>query len=130
MWTGQLWPKGSGTEGRPIMIDKYGGEAKPVINGSGAAEDAVLLKNQEYWEIRNLEVTNTGTSPGVRRGVRVMAVDYGDAHHIYVQGLDVHDVNGSNADERERRNHLSLRRGQEAEPLCGSAYRGQSYPPR
>ena len=43
--------------------DRYGGEAKPVINGHGEAEDAVLLKNQEYWEIRNLEVTNTGTSP-------------------------------------------------------------------
>ncbi len=96
-WTGQLWPKGSGTEGQPIMIDKYGGAAKPVINGNGATEDAVLLKNQDYWEIRNLEVTNTGTSPGVRRGVRIMAVDYGEAHHIYIQDLDVHDVNGSNA---------------------------------
>ena len=95
-WTGQLWPKGSGTERQPIMIDKYGGEPKPVINGNGKAEDAVLLKNQEYWEIRSLEVTNTGTSPGVRRGVRVVAEDYGDAHHIYVDDLDVHDVNGNN----------------------------------
>jgi hypothetical protein len=96
IWTGQLWPKGSGTESQPIVIDKYGSEAKPVINGNGEAEDAVLLKNQEYWEVRNLEVTNTGTSPGVRRGVRIMAEDYGDVHHIYVQDLDVHDVNGSN----------------------------------
>ncbi|MGE5138223.1 MAG: hypothetical protein ACM3JD_02070, partial [Rudaea sp.] len=24
-WTGQLWPKGSGTAGRPIAIDRYGG---------------------------------------------------------------------------------------------------------
>jgi IS5 family transposase len=96
IWTGQLWPKGSGTEGHPIVIGEYGGAAKPVINGNGEAEDAVLLKNQEYWEIRNLEVTNTGTSAGVRRGVRIMAVDYGEAHHIYIQDLDVHDVNGSN----------------------------------
>ena len=96
IWTGQLWPKGSGTESQPIMIDKYGGEAMPVINGNGEVEDAVLLKNQEYWEIRNLEVTNTGTSPGVRRGVHIVAEDYGEAHHIYVQDLDVHDVNGSN----------------------------------
>ena len=95
-WTGQLWPKGSGTERHPIVIDKYGGEAKPIINGNGEAEGAVLLKNQEYWEIRNLEVTNTGTSPGVRRGVRIVAEDYGEVHHIYVQGLDVHNVNGSN----------------------------------
>lgn len=95
-WTGQLWPKGSGTEQHPIVIDKYGGEAKPIINGNGAAEDAVLLKNQEYWEINNLEVTNTGSTPGTRRGVRIVAEDYGEAHRIYVQGLDVHDVNGSN----------------------------------
>jgi hypothetical protein len=95
-WTGQLWPKGSGTERRPIAIDKYGGEEKPIINGNGAAEDAVLLKNQEYWEINNLEVTNTSSTPGTRRGVRLVADNYGDVHHIYVRGLNVHDVNGSN----------------------------------
>src|ERR1700733_6843049 len=63
-WTGQLWPKGSGTAENPIVVDKYGGEALPVINTSGTAEDAVLLKNQEYWEIRDLEITNTGAAPG------------------------------------------------------------------
>ena len=94
-WTGQLWPKGSGTAGHPITIDKYGGDALPVINGSGLAEDAVLLKNQEYWEIRNLEVTNTGTTPTVRRGLDVVADNVGDLHHIYLQELKVHDVNGS-----------------------------------
>jgi hypothetical protein len=94
-WTGQLWPKGSGSEQHPILIDKYGGEAKPIINGSGEAEDAVLLKNQEYWEINNLEVTNTASTPGTRRGVRLVADNYGDVHHIYVRGLNVHDVNGS-----------------------------------
>jgi Right handed beta helix region len=94
-WTGQLWPKGSGTEQHPIVIDKYGAEAKPVINGNGEAEDAVLLKNQEYWEINNLEVTNTGSTPGTRRGVRLVADNYGDVHHIYLRGLTVHDVNGS-----------------------------------
>jgi hypothetical protein len=96
-WTGQLWPKGSGTGQHPIVIDKYDGKAKPIINGDGVAEDTVLLKNQEYWEINNLEVTNTGSTPGVRRGVRVFADNYGDAHHIYLRGLDVHDVNGSDS---------------------------------
>ncbi len=95
-WTGQLSPKGSGIEQHPIVIDKYGGEAKPIINAAGTAEDAVLIKNQEYLEINNLEVTNTGSTPGTRRGVRIVAEDYGEVHHIYVQGLDVHDVNGSN----------------------------------
>ncbi len=46
-WTGQLWPKGSGSEQRPIVIDKYGGEAKPILEGAGRVKAAVLLKNQE-----------------------------------------------------------------------------------
>ena len=93
-WKGQLWPKGSGTAEHPIVIDKYGGDALPVINGAGLAEDAVLLKNQEYWEIRNLDITNTGTAHALRRGVHVVAENIGDLHHIYIQNLSVHDVNG------------------------------------
>jgi hypothetical protein len=95
VWTGQLWPKGSGTAERPITIDKYGGDALPVINGAGLAEDAVLLKNEEYWEIRNLEVTNTGATRALRRGVHVVAENSGDLHHIYLQHLTVHDVNST-----------------------------------
>ena len=95
VWTGQLSPKGSGAAKRPIVIDKYGGEAKPIITADGTVEDAVLLKNQEYWEIKNLEITNTGKTPHVRRGVHVVAENYGDVHHIYLDSLTIHDVNGS-----------------------------------
>jgi hypothetical protein len=98
-WTGQLWPKGSGTERRPIVIGNYGGEAKPVINGAGHSEDAVLIKNQEYWEINNLEITNTGPTPGPRRGVHLVAENFGDVHHIYLHGLTIHDVNGADDDK-------------------------------
>ncbi len=94
-WTGQLWPKGSGSEQRPIVIDKYGGESNPVIAGAGLAEDALLLKNQEYWEINHLEITNTGAGPRVRRGVHVAAENYGEVHHIYLRSLTIHDVTGS-----------------------------------
>jgi len=94
VWTGQLWPKGSGTAEYPIVVDKYGGDALPRINGAGLAEDAVTLKNQEYWEIRNLEITNTGTTSGKRRGVHVIAEDCGELHHIYLETLTIHDVNG------------------------------------
>lgn len=34
-WDGQLWPKGSGAEGSPIIIDQYGTGNKPLINGAG-----------------------------------------------------------------------------------------------
>jgi len=97
--TGQLWPKGSGTEARPIAIGKYGGDAKPVLNGAGAVEDALLLKNQEYWEVQDLEITNTAKDPGVRRGVHVVAENYGEMHHIYLRSLTVHDVNGVDSDK-------------------------------
>lgn len=82
LWTGQLWPKGSGTRLHPILIGKYGGEVKPVINGTGQADAALLLKNQEFWEVSELEITNTGPSAAVRRGVRVVAENYGEMHHI------------------------------------------------
>jgi hypothetical protein len=72
----------------------YGGGVKPVINGGGTVEDTVLLKNQEYWEIENLEITNTGAQRAERRGVHVTLEDYGEAHHIYIRGLTIHDVNG------------------------------------
>jgi hypothetical protein len=65
-----------------------------VIRGDGLVEDAVLLKNQEYWEISDLEITNNGTSRAVRRGVHLVAENCGDLHHIYIRNLTVHDVNG------------------------------------
>lgn len=93
-WTGQLWPKGSGTESAPIVIDKFGGEAKPAINGAGLTDNTLLLKNQQYWEINNLEITNSGAIPALRRGVLVSAESFGDMRHIYLRSLTVHDVNG------------------------------------
>ena len=35
-YTGTLWPKGSGREGYPIVIDMYGEGDKPLIDGGGA----------------------------------------------------------------------------------------------
>jgi len=95
LWRGQLWPKGSGTAERPITVGMYGGGVRPVIQGAGLAEDAVLLKNQEYWEISDLEITNAGAKAAVRRGVHVALENFGEAHHIYLRSLVVHDVNGS-----------------------------------
>jgi hypothetical protein len=98
-WTGQLWPKGSGNAEAPIVIDKYGGDKLPRIDGAGTAEDAVLLRNQEYWEIRHLEITNTGATSAERRGVHVVGENSGDLHHVYLQDLTIHDVNGTEEDK-------------------------------
>lgn len=67
-WHGTLSPKGSGEEGKPILISSYGEGAKPVIHGNGEVNCntagtkehycTIYLNNQEYWSISNLEVTN------------------------------------------------------------------------
>src|SRR5690606_25265927 len=56
-WTGQLVPQGSGAEGKPIVIGKYGVGAAPQIHGRGVGA-TVVLHNQSYWEIHDLEITN------------------------------------------------------------------------
>jgi hypothetical protein len=74
---GMLWPKGSGERDRPCVIDFYvnnGGTAvyesakRPIINGNGTpsatanpyrASGAIYLQGQHFWQIRNIEVTNS-----------------------------------------------------------------------
>lgn len=95
VWEGQLWPKGSGTEGNPIKIGSYGEGERPVINGAGVL-NAVYLENQEYWEIADLEVTNISNSEDAREGIKVTA-DITDRFlsHIVIKNCYVHDVTGT-----------------------------------
>jgi hypothetical protein len=93
---GQLKPGGSGKEGAPIVVDRYGDGTKPLIAAEGKFNEALLLQNQEFWEVHNLEVTNQGpTRERLRYGVRIAAWDYGTMRHIHLKNLYVHDVNGS-----------------------------------
>lgn len=94
VFQGQLWPKGSGSTTAPIVIDLYGGKTKPIINGAGAVEDAVKLHNQQGWHLLNLEITNHGAAPAVRRGVHISLENFGTAKNIRLAKLYVHDVNG------------------------------------
>ena len=94
-YTGQFKPQGSGADGNPIIIDMYGTGNKPAINGGGIL-DAVLLQNVEYYEVSNLKITNLGASrQDWRTGIKLWANNYGTVHHIYLNDLDVYDVNGS-----------------------------------
>lgn len=127
IWNGEwLWPKGSGKEGAPIRVDKYGGDVLPIINGMGidrgfSYSGAVHLRNQEYWEIRNLEITNDDDfntdidlqrpqgdnswrdKEKTRNGI-LLIVDGdqlaegqdGIMNHIYIENCYVHDVDGPN----------------------------------
>jgi len=113
-WSGQkLKFKGSGTAISPIIIDKYGTGATPLLAGNGLTGEAVVyLYNQQYIEINNLEITNSpngpknsdffiglysnGTNPlgADRRGVMVAIDNYGTANHIYLKNLNIHHIKG------------------------------------
>lgn len=93
---GQFKPKGSGKKDMPIRLDQYGEGDKPAIHAEGKYKSAILLFNVEYWEISNLEITNTGEEREAgRRGVIIQAKNFGDCHHIHLKNLEIHDVNGS-----------------------------------
>ncbi|GIH02821.1 hypothetical protein Rhe02_08880 [Rhizocola hellebori] len=101
VWTGQLWPKGSGVSGSPIVIDSYSTGNKPRINGAGGVADAVRLFNQEYWTIRNIEVTNTvpasgtpGANLGDFRGIHVSGDNSQTLDGFIIDTVNVHDVSG------------------------------------
>jgi parallel beta-helix repeat protein len=93
-WIGQLYPQGSGSSGSPIIINSYGSGNKPIIQANGTKNNALYFKNQSYWEINNLEVTNNSSSWGDFRGISVNGDDYGTINHFYIKSCYVHDVHG------------------------------------
>lgn len=100
-YAGTLAPRGSGSKDAPIVLDTYGQGAKPRIDAEGKHDQALLLRNVEYWEVSNLELTNFGDErKPFRFGARVEVDDFGTAHHIHLNNLVVHDVNNVLGDER------------------------------
>ncbi len=99
-YTGTLRLQGSGRQGAPIVVDRYGEGAKPRIDAEGKHPEALLLLNVEYWEVNNLELTNQGeTREAGRFGVRSMVDDFGPARHVHLKNLSVHDVNSVLSDQ-------------------------------
>jgi autotransporter-associated beta strand protein len=93
-WTGRLQPQGSGTLAARIVIDRYGSGPKPLIHGGGIAGGTVTLLNSQYWTIRNLEVTNNGTSEPKKMGILVRNDCVGTLSGIEVRDCDIRDVTG------------------------------------
>jgi hypothetical protein len=95
-WTGQLYPKGSGSSGSPITIDAYGSGNLPIINGAGTMADkqgTVYFLNQQYWTVRNLEITNNAVDNGnYRSGIMVMNNGGGVTNGFIISNNYVHNV--------------------------------------
>lgn len=96
-WEGQLVLHGSGSPGRPIVVDRYESGPLPKLNGSGEVMDVVYLHNIQEIEVRHLEITNKADTPAVRRGVDIFLDNYGTAKHIVLADLYIHDISGTNA---------------------------------
>ena len=115
---GLLHPKGSGSAEHRITIDAYGDSSAPAprLEGRGLTESAgndlpsgltgkgiesavVRFFNQQYWNVRNLEITNySGDSADYRnrrRGVVVAIEDFGRAKGFDLANLYIHDVLGA-----------------------------------
>ncbi len=99
VWNDTLRFKSSGTAGAIITVDKYGGTALPVINGGGKVNGsaALLLNKVSYFEVNNLEITNTvpGGVSYAATGIKVVGgAPTGDATtNVSVKNCYVHDVN-------------------------------------
>jgi len=100
-WQGQLWPKGSGDRRRPIVLGRYGSGPRPRIDAAGQHADAVRLFDQQFWEIRDLGVTNAAPSTGTPgenlgdlRGIHVSGDDSRSHDHFVIDRVYVHDVTG------------------------------------
>lgn len=107
IFNGQFAPGGIGTAEEPIIVAAYDPETntvykdnidyKPIINGQGEVNSAFYLYNGQFWEISNLEITNTNGSDedqGDLRGIHVVAENVGVAEHIVIRNCYVHNVNG------------------------------------
>lgn len=90
--TGTLDPQGSGTPGHRVVIGAYGKGPLPRIVGDSA--DAVVLTNFSYAVVRDLNISNPGTSPGLRRGLHLVAQGT-TVTDLLVHNLFIHNVAGN-----------------------------------
>ena len=85
---GSFAPKGSGAGLHIIRLTAYGSGPRPKIAAPSTARQALLLFNQQYWQVDSLDI-----SGGNKYGVFVTG-DTGILHHLYLKNLYVHDVYG------------------------------------
>jgi len=57
-WEGMFWLNGSGSLTQPIVVDVYGGNNKPIINGFGY-QASILIFNDQHIHINGLELYNS-----------------------------------------------------------------------
>ncbi|MGG1555777.1 right-handed parallel beta-helix repeat-containing protein [Paenibacillus ferrarius] len=102
-WWGSLQLRSSGSATNPIIVGKYGGDARPIINAN-AAYAAINLENIQNITLQDLELTNYKpadpddylTGYYRRNGIWIKAFHNGPMSNITIRNMDIHDVTGMN----------------------------------
>lgn len=91
-----------GDSAHPVVVSKYGGEARPAIILDGSVLQAVYVFNSENIVIRDLEISNKGPEAVAGlNGLLVELLNYGTAKNITIDNLFIHDVYGNLDKERQ-----------------------------
>ena len=103
---GQLAVNSSGAEGNPIVFGRYEEGDKPIINSAptpgGSYIASVLIRNQSFIELENLEITND------RQDEERAGEDPEQGYGIFVHN-DGYELNGSGAMEHFHFRNLKVR---------------------
>jgi hypothetical protein len=104
-WIGTLKPAGSGNKDKSIVIGAYDNGELPIIDAEGKMStldfmsSAIILYNQECWEIRDLEIRNyekgNPENPLKKAGILVLAKDIGTLSNFKFENLKIVHINGS-----------------------------------
>jgi hypothetical protein len=123
IFTEPLYISCKGDSAKPVVVGKYGGEAKPHIKGDGSQLQAVHVFNSEYLVVRDLEISNKGETPAVNQnGLFVQLKDFGTAHDITIDNLFVHDVFGSMVKEKGSGHAIYLQNNNDDDTLTRSSH--------
>ena len=94
-WEGMFYPSGSGSEEAKITAGAYGEGYAPCIDGCGM-EAAILIKNVDYWTVKDIKCKNTAAQRSIRSGIKIMGRPYGITRGIQILGCEVTEVHGEN----------------------------------
>jgi hypothetical protein len=82
-----------GTETKPFIVDKYGGEMLPTIDGNGVTS-AVEIKDGNV-RFRNIRITNKAGN----RGIYVTPIVVGALKNMEITGCRIEEINWNGSDK-------------------------------
>lgn len=111
IFRGQLKLDVQGSESQSVVIGKYGGEKRLLIDGDGN-ESAIFLRNPSFLTIQELEIKNWKG----KYGIQFTAENAGEMQDFVLQDLNIHDVGFESTTVTEPSKSIG--------GICGRVYKG------